>query len=251
MNTEKFISLRNEFEFTQTEFGNYLGDAKSTADIERQKSEISARALVKLMHDKNINPLWLFDKSPDKYYLKKEVEVSPKVISLDSESRENIVLVNAKAAAGYPQNIADVSWYQKLPAFDFPIPEFRNATYRGFQVEGDSMYPNLKNKDWVLAKALSSINEVTPHNIYVVVLYDSVMVKKIQNCYDGSVELISINESYEPYRIETNQIQEIWQVSSRLSFGVEEPTHSKLLNQLKESMETLKKQLQQATTAYS
>jgi phage repressor protein C with HTH and peptisase S24 domain len=160
-------------------------------------------------------------------------------------------LVNAKAAAGYPQNISDTSWYKQLPAFDFPIPEFRNATYRGFQIDGDSMLPNLRNKDWVLAKAISNLKEVSPNKIYVVVLYDSIMVKKIEDCLDGSLELISINPDYEPYRIQANQVQEIWQVSSRLSFGVEEPSHSKLFNQLKDSMDSLRKQLQQATTAYS
>ncbi len=251
MNVSKFIQLRSELGLTQTEFGEYLGDAKSTADIERSKSEISARALVKLLFEKNINPLWLYDKSSDKYLLKREVDISPKVISLDVEANENIVLVNAKAAAGYPQNISDTSWYKQLPAFDFPIPEFRNATYRGFQIDGDSMMPNLRNKDWVLAKAISNLKEISPNKIYVVVLYDSIMVKKIEDCLDGSLELISINPDYEPYRIKANQVQEIWQVSSRLSFGVEEPSHSKLFNQLKESMDSLRKQLQQATTAYS
>ncbi|MFT4791392.1 MAG: hypothetical protein ACI9KR_001015, partial [Arcticibacterium sp.] len=133
-------------------------------------------------------------------------------------------------------------------AFDLPIPEFRNATYRGFQVEGDSMLPNLKPNEWVLARAVESLDHVNHNKIYVVVLYDSVMVKKIYRQSGAkNLSLISINESYDPYEISTDQIQEIWQVSSKISFGVEEPADNGLLRQLQASMEDLKKQLHMAS----
>ena len=68
------------------------------------------------------------------------------------------------------------------------------------------------------------------------------MVKKIQRHSSGNyLSLISINESYEPYEISSDQIQEIWQVSSKISFGVEEPADNGLLRQLQASMEDLKK----------
>ncbi|NNL40349.1 MAG: DNA-binding protein, partial [Flavobacteriaceae bacterium] len=42
----------------------------------------------------------------------------------------------------------------------------------------------------------------------------------------------------EPY-----QIQELWQVSSKITFGVDATTENGLLRQLQQSMEDLKKQL--------
>ena len=155
-----------------------------------------------------------------------------------------MVLVNARAAAGYPQNIQDSSWYRQLPAFDLPLPEFRNATYRGFQVDGDSMLPNLQPGEWVLARAIESIDHVSPNKIYVVVLMDSVMVKKVERPPGGSkILLISLNENYPPYEIEPQQIQELWEVSSKLTFGVDASTEKGLLRQLQESMDELKRQL--------
>ncbi|WP_435314745.1 S24 family peptidase, partial [Cellulophaga fucicola] len=170
--------------------------------------------------------------------------VIPKFITVDAEDNENMVLVNAKAAAGYPQNIQDASWYKQLPAFDLPIPEFRNATYRGFQVEGDSMLPNLYPGEWVLAKATESLNDISANKMYVVVLYDAVLVKKIEKVPNSnSVSLISLNETYPPYQVANDQIQELWQVNSKISFGLDTTTEKGLLKELQESMEELKKRI--------
>lgn len=244
---ERFIQLRKELGHTQESFAMIIAEAKTTADIERQKSELSAQGLINLVNEFGINPLWLFDTNQPKQIDYSSKDCSPKVISLANEESENIVLVNAKAAAGYPQNISDTSWYRQLPAFEFPIPQFRNSTYRGFQVEGESMLPNLRANDWVLARAVEQLSQISPNKIYVVVLFDSIMVKKVQLLDSGLYQLISINPDYEPYKISALQIQEVWEVSSKISFGVEEPQESKLLHQLKESMSLLKQQLDEAT----
>lgn len=149
---KRFKEVREDHNFTQAEFATVLGIKNSTADIERGRTKLSGKIVSELLKQFGINPLWLFGESNQKFLALSKGDVSPKVVSVNSAENENIVLVNVKAAAGYPQNIQDVEWYQQLPAFDFPLPEFRNSTYRGFQVEGDSMLPNLRPKEWVLAK---------------------------------------------------------------------------------------------------
>jgi transcriptional regulator with XRE-family HTH domain len=247
MIVERFINFRKQLGLTQEQLGQLIGDAKTTADIEREKSELSASGLIRLVKEYGINPLWLYEKNQPQYLDYSSKDCAPKVISLANEESENIVLVNAKAAAGYPQNISDTSWYKQLPAFEFPIPQFRNSTYRGFQIEGDSMLPNLKANDWVLARAVEQLSHINSNKIYVIVLFDSIMVKKINVLESGLYELVSINPEFEPYKISALQIQEVWEVSSRISFGIEEPQDSKLLHQLKESMNLLKQQLEEAT----
>jgi len=82
--------------------------------------------------------------------------------------------------------------------------------------------------------------------MYVVVLQDSVMVKKIERKPNSNnVTLVSLNETYPPYEIKPFQIQEIWEVSSKLTFNVDATTETGLLKQLQESMEELKKQISQ------
>jgi phage repressor protein C with HTH and peptisase S24 domain len=244
---KRFIETRRELGYTQAEFAGVLGISNTTADIERGRTKLSGKVVAELLKKFKINPLWLFGESNQQYLETSRASVIPKVVTVDSADRDNMVLVNAKAAAGYPQNIQDTSWYRQLPAFDLPIPEFRNATYRGFQVEGDSMLPNLQQGDWVLARAVESIDQVSSNKMYVVVLLDAVLVKKLERSPGNTrITLISLNESYPPYEIEPAELQELWEVSSKITFGVDATTEKGLLRQLQESMDDLKKQLGKA-----
>lgn len=240
----RFVEVRRELGCTQSEFANLLGIPNTTADIERGRTKLSGKVVMELLGRFKINPLWLFGESEQKHLATSNANVIPKVVTVDSSDKENVVLVNAKAAAGYPQNIQDASWYRQLPAFDLPLPEFRNATYRGFQVEGDSMLPNLRPGEWVLAKAVESLDDISPNKIYVVVLEDAVLVKKVEKSpITTKISLISLNHNYPPYTVEASQIQEMWQVSSKITFGVDASTETGLLRQLQESMDELKRQL--------
>ena len=241
---KRFIEIRRDLGYTQAEFASMLGIPNTTADIERGRTKLSGKVVVEMLKQFNVNPLWLFGDSNNQHLNYSGTSVIPKVVTVDSSDNDNMVLVNAKAAAGYPQNIQDTSWYKQLPAFDLPLPEFRNATYRGFQVEGDSMLPNVQPGEWLLAKAVEGLDDISRNKIYVVVLHDAVLVKKIEKLPGNSkMLLISLNEIYPPYEIESEQIQELWQVSSKITFGVDATTEKGLLRQLQESMEELKNQL--------
>ena len=241
----RFKKVREEQKHTQKSFASILGIGTSTADIERGKTKISGKIVMELLQQFNINPLWLFGKSFVQYIDINGGDVGPKVVTVDKDGEDSIVLVNQRAAAGYPHNIQDLDWYQSLPVFNIPLPEYRNATYRGFQVEGDSMLPNIKPNDWVLGKAVPSISEASDSRIYIVVLKDSVLVKKLQKLVGSPdrVRLISLNEEYLPIDVDVRDIQELWMVNSKLTFGINEPSNSSLLKQLQQSMEELKGQI--------
>jgi len=241
----RFKQLREEFGYTQQSFAALLGISNTTADIERGKTKISGKIVATLMAKFQINPLWLFGESEEKLVNTNSGDVSPRVVTLDPQGNDNIVLVNQKAAAGYPNNIQDVGWYQTLPSFNIPLPEYRNASYRGFQVEGDSMMPNIRPNEWVLGRAVENITDASDSKIYIIVLKDSVLVKKMQKIPNNphSIRLISLNPNYLPIDVKVRDIQELWMVNSKLSFGVDEPSESHLLRQLQESMEELKGQI--------
>lgn len=242
---KRFKEVREAQNHTQQSFAEYLGIGNTTADIERGKTKISGKIVMQLLDDFGINPLWLFGKSFRQFLNVNDADVSPKVIAVDTHGNDSILLVNQKAAAGYPHNIQDTEWTENLPAFQIPLPQYRNATYRGFQVEGDSMLPNIRPNEWVLGKAVSNISEASDSKIFIVVLYDSVLVKKLQKLPQtpSKVKLISLNPEYLPIEVKVNEIQELWQVNSKLSFGVDEPTDNTLLKQLQQSMEELKGQI--------
>ena len=235
----RFKKVREELNHTQQYFAEILGIGATTADIERGKTKLSGKVVMELLRQFNINPLWLFGESYNKIVNINGGDVSPKVITLDVDQNDTIALVNQKAAAGYPHNVQDVEWYETLPAFNIPLPQYRNATYRGFQVEGDSMLPNIRPNEWVLGKAVPSITEASDSKIYIVVLHDSVLVKKLQKVPSAPdrVRLISLNPEYIPIEVAVKNIQELWLVNSKLTFGIDEPSESSLLRELQQSME--------------
>lgn len=246
----RFKKIREEQRHTQQSFADILGVGATTADIERGKTKLSGKVVMELFKQFDINPLWIFGQSYQKILSSSGGDVSPKVVTLDREENETIALVNQKAAAGYPHNIQDVEWYETLPAFNIPLPQYRNATYRGFQVEGDSMLPSIRPNEWVLGRSVPSIAEASDSKIYIVVLNDSVLVKKLQKVQDAphKVRLISLNTEYLPIEVEVKNIQELWQVNSKLTFGIEEPSESLLLRELRQSMEDLKGQINNLNT---
>ncbi|MBC9797876.1 XRE family transcriptional regulator [Sinomicrobium weinanense] len=222
LNTEirHFKMLRQELNLTQQAFAERLGIKNSTADIERGKTRISGEVVAALLEQFGINPLWLFGKSEQKYLRSTEQSILPKVVTLNSSENENIVLVNVRASAGYAHNLQDPQWYDTLPAFDLPLPEYRNASHRGFQVEGNSMHPVLHSGEWVIARAVEKLSDIKENLIYVVVLPDTVVVKKVVVSGE-KLQLVSINREYPAIEANAGDVQEIWQVISKISGQLE------------------------------
>lgn len=244
---KRFKEIREDLQLTQIEFAEKIGVKKTTADIERGRTKLSGEVIKELLRQFSINPLWIYGESEQKYLNLSNVSTMPKVITTDTAGNETMVLVNQRAAAGYPQNIEDSAWQKQLPAFQFPLPEYRNATYRGFQVEGDSMQPNLFSGEWVLGKAVSNLDYITEGKIYVIVTMDSVLVKKIYRIPGviNKIRLVSINSDYSPFELNVDQLQEVWQVNSKLTFSLDANAENHLLTELKASMKELKKELQE------
>lgn len=241
---KRLKKARQQLEFTQKEFGELLGYNYSTMDLERGRIKIPGYVVSNLLDSFSINPLWLYGKSDQIYLHVHDHHVDPEVITVNSSGEENILMVDQKAAAGYPHNLQDNKWYQSLPAFDMPIPEFRNASYRGFQVEGDSMFPDFEDGDWVLAKSVEKLADIKPSNIYVIILDDSLLLKKIsENRNEEQLVLVSVNEEYPPSVILKSEVRELWEVRSKLTFSINDASKNSMLKKLERSMEELKHQL--------
>lgn len=240
----RFKQVREELNLTQSGFADELGIGATTADIERGRTRIPGQVVKELLKKFHINPLWLFGESSQKYLHSDKVSISPKVVTVDNSGKENIVLVNAKAAAGYPNNIGDSQWFEKLPAFSIPLPEYRNASFRGFQVDGDSMSPALHSGEWIVGKAVEDWENLSNKRMYVIVTVDSILVKKVQSENQSNyINLISLNPEYAPIRIDRNEVREVWLVNSKLTFDLEADTQQVSLLSLHQEMKEMKEEM--------
>lgn len=244
ISAKRFKQIREEQGFTQAAFAERLSIKSTTADIERGKMKISGAVIMELLQQYHVNPLWLYGRSERKYLNPEQVDVSPKVITVDNIGKENILLVQAKAAAGYADNLGDTEYYEELPTFTVPLPEYRNASFRGFQVEGDSMSPSIQHGEWVLAKAVSNMSEVRTGQIYVLVQAEGLRVKEVRKEDDDSkLTLISHNAAYQSVEIETGSLQEIWEYHSKLSIGFQENSAVEMLRGIYGEIAELKRLL--------
>ena len=240
----RFRQIREELHFTQAAFADALEISASVADIERGRTRLSGQLVATMLERFNVNPLWLFGKSDQRWLKLETAEVLPRVVTVNDAGNENIVLVNAKAAAGYPQNIQDTSWYEQLPAFTIPLPEYRNASFRGFQVEGDSMLPGFYPNEWVVGQAVNSIGDVSDGAICVVVLAESVLLKKLRKYPDkNKLELLSLNTEYSPIVLEATEVQEVWRVTSKLTFEADSSFTQISLQDIKSEMRGIRNEI--------
>lgn len=71
----------------------------------------------------------------------------PQVVTVDSHTEDNIVLVPEKAQAGYLNGFNNPKFIEKLPSYR--LPNMNNEVFRMFQVAGFSMVPSLHDKSIV------------------------------------------------------------------------------------------------------
>ncbi len=86
-------------------------------------------------------------------------------------------------------------------------------------IRGDSMEPELKDKDLILLSR--DVRNLDLHSIYVVQYSDSLYVKRIQRRYGGSIRLISTNKIYDPIEVD-NPEEENLQIVGRVVASMHE-----------------------------
>lgn len=139
-------------------------------------------------------------------------------ITVGSDDRENIELVPQKAAAGYLNGYADREFIEELPRFKLPIlPD--NATYRAFEISGDSMLPILPGTI-IIGEFISDIRDIKNGKTYVLVTKsEGIVYKRVFNYIkeNGKLFLVSDNRSYAPYQLDIEDILEVWSCKAYIS----------------------------------
>ena len=139
-------------------------------------------------------------------------------VTVDQEGKENIELVPQKAAAGYLNGYADPEYIQELPRFNLPILP-QNATYRAFEIVGDSMLPILPGTI-VIGSFIDDIRDIKNGKTYILVTKtDGIVYKRVFNYINdnGKLFLVSDNRQYAPYQLDVDDVIEVWAAKAYIS----------------------------------
>ncbi len=145
-------------------------------------------------------------------------------ITVDQEDRENIELVPQKAAAGYLNGYADPEYIEELPKFQLPVLP-GNATYRAFEISGDSMLP-LRSGTIIIGQFMESIVDLKNGKTYIFVTRDEGIVYKRVFKYADNPNLFcfaSDNRQYSAYDVNGEDIVEIWEAKAFISMEFPDP----------------------------
>jgi len=140
-------------------------------------------------------------------------------ILLDHEGNDMVELIPLKASAGYLKGYADPEYIEKLPQMQLPF--LPTGKHRAFPIKGDSM-PPIREGSYVIGKYLEKIEDLKPGNTYVVVTKDDGLSYKRIMSYskkEGSLELHSDNKIYQPYKVKTEDVLELWEYTCCLNMN--------------------------------
>jgi transcriptional regulator with XRE-family HTH domain len=149
-------------------------------------------------------------------------------IAADENDKENITLVGQKASAGYLNGYADPVYMEALPQFHLPNLS-RQATYRAFELSGDSMLPLIPGTI-VIGGFVEQLKQIKSGKTYVLVTQtEGVVYKRVFNYLEenGKLFLVSDNEQYKPYEVRGEDVLEIWEAKAFISTDFPNPGDKK------------------------
>jgi transcriptional regulator with XRE-family HTH domain len=223
--------LRKQRNITQTDLAEQL-DVQRTmiSAYEDGRSEPKLTTLMTLCEllDVGVEELLSHDIEAKGRRALQSRKVQVLTIATDDSDRENISLVGQKASAGYLNGFADPEFMETLPQFHLPNLS-RQATYRAFELAGDSMLP-LVSGTIVIGTYVEQLHEIKSGRTYVLVTQsEGVVYKRVFNylAENGKLFLASDNETYKPYEIRGEEVLEIWEAKAFISTDFPNPGDKK------------------------
>lgn len=230
---------------------------------ERVRLGITPTQAAKVLGRKDRNSIYVMEKSKHMHESTKK-EIKDK-LGIDIEALKEKTIVETitekdykalkKAKAGEIEEMRKHSLGNvKGNAIDYNMEAAIGSAYkyqkpvRDFQVHGESMEPNLYDGDTIRCVKIK-MEEIKDNYIHVII-YDNFtkcQIKRVKNRLKARDELIlrSDNEDHDkPIHVSSEQINEVYQVHSRLTFDLnQKPELDRRLSDLEMEIQLIKEQL--------
>lgn len=140
--------------------------------------------------------------------------------------QEGIVYVPIAAQAGYSNRYHDALYLHHLEKTNLPGFPYKGERYRVFDVKGDSMEPTYKEGYHLVCERIEQDqwHQIANFYIYVIVLENDILVKRLFRKDEASFVAISDNEEFYPqFLIPVKDIKELWLVKRKIDWEMAPP----------------------------
>ena len=149
----------------------------------------------------------------------------PRVVTIDARGEENSVFVPVKARAGYLLGYGDAEFIGTLPTYK--MPGGRDKTYRVFEVDGNSMFNTLHDKDLVNAYWVR-LSEIRDGRVYVLVTRtDGIIIKRVINRFKEGILVCKSDNNHRgehpPIILNIHDVLEVWYVEGNFTRNLAPP----------------------------
>ena len=207
---------------------------QSLSEILKGRRDVTIDLLRRAVEVYQINPIFLYT-GEGALFLKPDEEKNLRILTVvtDTHNVERILYVPIAAQGVYPNEISNPTFVQTLPSYCMPEFQHVHGAHRCFDINGDSMTPTFSEGDKVISCFVEPSQWETGiknQHVYVFVSKGEVVVKRVVNKLKEhkQLHLMSDNSFYESYALEWSEIQEIWQVHTRISPFLASAQHAQL-----------------------
>lgn len=236
---------------------------QSFSDMKAGKVKVGTGTISKLLTlFPDINPSWLLTgRGPMLLEAEKEASVAAEpalkystapapiyTLPEREDGRQNVLLIDKEAAAGFPAHVNNPEWLGERPQFALPRQLVGVGDFYCLQVRGASMEPTIFNNDFLVARKLYDWwkEGVRDHYVHIVVRSDGVQAKRVSlNRERMDVVIRSDAPGYPTETLAPDEVIGLFEVKLRLTaqFPNQQAVFANGLSDLEDRMATMEEEV--------
>lgn len=195
---------------------------QSLSEILKGRRDVTIDLLRKAVEVYQVNPIFLYT-GEGELFLKPGENKELRILTVvtDHQDDERILHIPCSAQPKYAQEIGNPDFIQSLPSYSLPTQNNKTAQ-RSFDINGNHMEPTFFEGDKVVCSFVEP-NQweqgIKDQHVYVLVSNAEVLFNRVRNELKEHqlLRLYSDNSFYESNTMQLSEIQEIWQVHTRIT----------------------------------
>lgn len=210
---------------------------QSLSEILKGKRNVTLELTRKAVMCYHINPAYLYNGKGDMLLSSKEGTRYNSIIHISASHQDN-----------YAREGSKPTFLKSMPSFTLPDYIGKFGNHRCFEVADDSMEPTIYAGEKLVCSIVDEqdwVSKLKNNFVYVIAAKNQIFIKRIVNRLDadGIIELFSDNTYFTPMSLSKEDIEEIWNVDTKISPFMASPSNQR--NGFHEDINSMKETISQ------